>query len=65
MKLKRNPTKFRAEEWCDGTWAVIMLDGDEAQQPCAFGSEQSMSSYAARLNECKGILCGAVTVNDP
>ena len=63
------PTKFRAEKWTDvygpgrehyEQWAVIMLDGDEAGAPCAFGKQESMIAYAERLNLCKGILCGGV-----
>ena len=54
-------TSFQAQLWCPSwfgreEWAVIMLDGDEAGLPCAFGNRQSMEAYAKRLNESKGVL---------
>jgi len=56
-----NPTKFEAQLWCASwfgreQWAVIMLDGDEAGLPCAFGSKPAMEEYASRLNAQQGVL---------
>lgn len=50
--------KFRAEKWttvCGSAgshelWAVIMLDGDEANQVCAFGDKAGMERYAEEWN---------------
>lgn len=39
-------TKFKAELWTTAStrevWAVVMLDGDEAGFPSAFGPKQKM-----------------------
>jgi hypothetical protein len=56
-----NPTKFEAQLWCPSwfgreEWVVIMLDGDEAGLPCAFGSKPAMEEYASRLNAQQGVL---------
>jgi len=68
--MSEHPTKFHAEKWTEITpcppqvcweqWAVIMEDGEEAGMPCAFGMQESMQAYAAKLNQCKGVLCGGV-----
>jgi len=63
-----NPTRFEAQLWTllrDGElWACIMLDGAESGSGCAFGTKKSMEEYAARLNECKGILSPATTTQE-
>lgn len=64
MPSEGSPTKFQAEKWTDvissasrfEQWAVIMLDGEDAGSPCAFGSEKLMHEYAADLNEKKGVI---------
>lgn len=67
MKRQRfvSATQFKAELWTrvypprgEGyeLWAVIMLDGSEANFPCAFGSRNLMEQYASQLNESKGVL---------
>ena len=65
---EKYPTKFEAQLWTvvygpshsereeHELWAVIMLDGDEAGFPCAFGPQESMEKYAVRCNESKGVL---------
>jgi len=70
MGISEYPTRFHAEKWTEiipcqphvpwEQWAVIMEDGDEPGAPCAFGGKESMTAYAERLNQCKGILCGGV-----
>lgn len=58
------PTKFKPELWTivsdsNGMrelWAVIILDGPEAGQPCAFGGSVAMANYAQSLNETEGRL---------
>lgn len=57
-------TKFRAEKWTTissstgsfDQWAVVMLDGDEANSPCAFGLQASMEEYAEFLNSQNGVI---------
>jgi hypothetical protein len=66
MTIERceGPTKFKPELWTiisdqNGRrehWAVIMLDGPEAGQPCAFGGSVAMAAYAQSLNETEGRL---------
>lgn len=56
--LADSAKKFRAEKWttvCGSAgshelWAVIMLDGDEANQVCAFGDKADMERYAEEWN---------------
>ena len=53
-------TKFKAELWTTASsrevWSVVMLDGDEAGFPCAFGPKEKMEQYAEQLNTSKGVL---------
>jgi hypothetical protein len=56
----KNATQFKAEMWTTAgkseIWATVMLDGSDAASPCAFGPREKMETYAAQLNESKGIL---------
>ena len=61
MKTQTIPaTQFKAELWTTANnteiWAAVMLDGSDAGSPCAFGPRAKMETYAAELNESKGVV---------